>query len=47
MYDDVSLVLLLENIGFREANRMEFHKSGLPGIEKVEVREDLIVEAVK
>jgi predicted SAM-dependent methyltransferase len=47
MYDDVSLILLLEDIGFREANRMELHMSKLPGIEKVEVREDLIVEAIK
>ena len=47
MYDEVSLILLLEIIGFREADRMEFHKSRLPGIEKVEVRAELIVEAIK
>jgi predicted SAM-dependent methyltransferase len=47
MYDEVSLILLLESTGFRDANRLEFHKSKLPDIENVEVRDELIVEAVK
>jgi len=47
MYDEISITLLLERIGFLDVNRMEFHKSRLPGIERVEARDDLIVEAVR
>jgi predicted SAM-dependent methyltransferase len=47
MYDEVSLILLLEKLGFRDAERMAYHESRLPEVEQVEVREDLIVEAVK
>lgn len=47
MYDDVSLVVLLTRTGFSEAARMPFHASRIPGIETVENRDDLIVEAVK
>jgi predicted SAM-dependent methyltransferase len=47
MYDEVSLVKLLEELGFRDVNRMEFHKSRLADIERVEARDDLIVEGVK
>ncbi|HEY8506286.1 MAG TPA: methyltransferase domain-containing protein [Gemmataceae bacterium] len=47
MYDEVSLVLLLERSGFVGARRMPFRVSAIEGVEAVEVRDDLIVEAVK
>jgi predicted SAM-dependent methyltransferase len=47
MYDDVSLIALFEKVGFREVDRMPFQKSRIPGVEPVEVRDDLIVEGVK
>lgn len=47
MYDDVSLICLLERHGFREVARMPFLESRLADVAAVEVRDDLIVEAVK
>ncbi len=47
MYDDVSLDCVLESLGFRDAQRRELHDSRIPAIEIVEVRDDLIVEAVR
>ena len=47
MYDDISLTCLLESLRFREINRMEFHQSRIPRIDKVEARDDLIVEGIK
>jgi len=47
MYDDISLILLLESVGFQSVERMAFHDSRLARIEDIEVRDDLIVEAVK
>jgi SAM-dependent methyltransferase len=47
MYDDVSLIALLERVGFREVDRMPFRKSRIPDIEPVEARDDLIVEGIK
>jgi len=47
MYDDVSLILLLESCGFRDVDRMQYHKSRITDVDAVEVRDDLIVEAVK
>jgi len=47
MYDEISLILLLETIGFRNVNRKAFHDSDIPRIDQVEVRDDLIVEATR
>lgn len=47
MYDEVSLLLLLEAIGFRQAERRDLHDSRIPQVEAVEVRPDLIVEATR
>ncbi len=47
MYDDVSLILLLESLGFEQVERKPFHQSAIPHIDEVEVRDDLIVEAVR
>ena len=47
MYDDVSLILTLEGVGFRDVDRMPFRQSRIPDVASVEVRDDLIVEAVK
>lgn len=47
MYDEVTLLLLLESIGFVEAQRRKVHDSRLPGIEQVESRELLVAEALK
>jgi predicted SAM-dependent methyltransferase len=46
-YDEVSLILLFEAIGFREVNRMALHESRIADVAAVEVRYDLIVEGVK
>lgn len=45
MYDDVSLILALQALGFIDATRMAFHRSRIPDIESVEERDDLIIEA--
>jgi predicted SAM-dependent methyltransferase len=47
MYDEVSLIILLESIGFQHAVRKPYLESAIPQIEEVEVRDDLIVEAVR
>jgi predicted SAM-dependent methyltransferase len=47
MYDDVSLVKTLELAGFVDAERRNYLESRIPDIERVEVRDDLIVEARK
>jgi SAM-dependent methyltransferase len=46
MYDEISLILLVEAIGFQCVERSTFHQSRIPQIEEVEVRDDLIVEAL-
>jgi predicted SAM-dependent methyltransferase len=45
MYDDISLSLLLEQIGYKDVRRRAFHDSAIPEISAVEERDDLIVEA--
>jgi predicted SAM-dependent methyltransferase len=45
-YDDVSLILLLEKIGFREVDRRRLHESRIDDIQAVENRYDLIVEGI-
>jgi len=45
MYDEISLILLVEAVGFQCVERKTFHQSCIPQIEVVEVRDDLIVEA--
>jgi predicted SAM-dependent methyltransferase len=47
MYDEISLLMLLEEVGFQQVERRTFHHSSIPGIEAVEVRDDLIVEATR
>ena len=47
MFDDVSLILELEAIGFSEVERRAFHDSRIELIQSVEARDDLIVEGVK
>ena len=46
MYDEISLTLLLESIGFQDVERKKFHDSRIPHIEEVETTEMLIVEAI-
>jgi predicted SAM-dependent methyltransferase len=46
-YDEVSLILLFESVGFREVARRGLHDSRIPDIAPVEARYDLIVEGVK
>jgi predicted SAM-dependent methyltransferase len=47
MYDDISLILTLENAGFRDVQRMPFLQSRIQDVNVVEVRDELIVEGVK
>lgn len=47
MYDEVSLTLLIESIGFNNVQRKAFRQSAISQIEDVEIREDLIIEAVR
>jgi len=47
MYDEVSLICLLERHGYRQVERMAFLQSRLPDVAAVEVRDDLIVERIK
>jgi SAM-dependent methyltransferase len=47
MYDDISLILLLESLGFQDVGRKGFHDSAIAGIDAVEVRDDLIVEGTR
>jgi predicted SAM-dependent methyltransferase len=46
-WDEVSLVVLLESVGFSNVRRMALHQSDIPKVAAVETREDLTVEAVK
>lgn len=46
-FDEVQLVEMLENCGFESVARMPYHESRVPGIEKVERSDFLIVEGVK
>jgi predicted SAM-dependent methyltransferase len=47
MYDEISLILLVEAVGFENVERRVLHQSGIPQIEEVEVREELIIEATR
>lgn len=47
MFDEVSLVLLLEKLGFHEVARRAYHDSRIADIRSVEARDDLIVEGIK
>lgn len=47
MYDEVSLVLTLEEAGFRHAQRRGYLDSAIEDVAAVENRNDLIVEAIK
>jgi predicted SAM-dependent methyltransferase len=47
MYDEISLILTLENVGFGDVRRMPYLESRIPDVNLVEVRDDLIVEGVK
>jgi hypothetical protein len=47
MYDEVSLILAFERAGFVDVERRGLHQSRIEGIEKVETRDDLIVEGIK
>jgi predicted SAM-dependent methyltransferase len=43
-YDDLSLISLLERVGFEGVDRRAFHDSAISDVNVVEVRDDLIVE---
>lgn len=45
MYDEVSLILLVESLGFHQVERQTFHQSCIADIAEVEARGELIVEA--
>ncbi|HXG09553.1 MAG TPA: methyltransferase domain-containing protein [Gemmataceae bacterium] len=47
MYDEISLIKLLEQVGFRDVERMPYHQSRIADVAAVEAANDLIVEAVK
>ena len=47
MYDEVSLILTMEAVGFTNVERMPFHQSRIAAIETVEARDDLIVEGIR
>ena len=47
MYDEVSLILLMESVGFHGVERSAFHQSAIPNVDEVEVRSDLIVEGIR
>ena len=47
MYDEISLILLFESVGFQKVERMAFLQSAVPDIGEVEVRDDLIVEGIR
>jgi predicted SAM-dependent methyltransferase len=46
MYDEVTLIIAVQTAGFVHAERRAFRDSDIRGIEDVEARDDLIVEAV-
>jgi hypothetical protein len=45
--DEVQLLQLFRDAGFAEVRRMGFHESHIPGIERVERSDFLVVEGVK
>lgn len=47
MYDEISLIRLLERVGFTNVARRAFQESAIPDVAAVEARSDLIVEATK
>lgn len=47
MYDEISLILTFESIGFSDVSRMPYLKSRIPDVALVEVRDELIVEGIK
>jgi predicted SAM-dependent methyltransferase len=47
MYDDVSLVLAFRDAGFADARRRDYRDSAIDDVDRVEVRDDLIVEGTK
>jgi len=47
MYDEISLILTLQEAGFHDVRRMAYLDSRIPDVRLVEVRDDLIVEGVK
>ena len=47
MYDEVSLIKTLHDLGFQDPQRMAYHTSRISDVASVEVRDDLIVETVK
>lgn len=46
-YEEISLSLALEAVGFTNVRRMSLRDSGIADVAAVEVRGDLIVEGVK
>ena len=40
-------IILLESLGFQDVGRKDFRNSAIPGIDAVEVRDDLIVEGTR
>lgn len=46
-YDEVTLVLQMENVGFIKVKRRELHDSDIPNIEAVERKAYLVVEGLK
>jgi predicted SAM-dependent methyltransferase len=47
MYDEISLTLLVESVGFLHVERRALHQSAISRIEEVEKRDDLIIEATR
>ncbi len=47
MYDEMTLILAFERAGFGEVERKALHDSRIEDVERVENREDLIVEGIK
>jgi predicted SAM-dependent methyltransferase len=45
-YDEISLILMVESLGFQNVERKTFHQSRIPHVEEVEMTDMLIVEAV-
>lgn len=46
-YDEIQLIEMFEESGFSNVERMQFHESAIPQVEKVERADFLIVEGVK
>ena len=46
-FDEIQLVEMFELSGFSNVERMQFHKSRIPGIDNVERSDFLIVEGIK